>query len=193
MKIAPILLAILGGLLAGSAFGQTKENLDEKIKRETFLNTVWGPATNNLQFGVRICAVGPKIADRFKVFTRLYDAGSTNIYGLWKLPPGYRLEMTLTNQAGEAIDQTGIGRALCKTPTRDVPAQGRVAVLEPKAPMDYDKEFDLRDCFQLKKPGTYILTVKPRLYVLDAVNDRVPLEVPPVSIAVVLGENDLNQ
>jgi hypothetical protein len=133
------------------------------------------------------------MADKFKVFTRLYDAGSTNIYGVWKQPPGYRLEMTLTNQAGEEIDKTSMGRALCKTPTRDVPAQGRVAVLDPKAPVNYDKEFDLRDCFKLKKPGTYILTVKARLYVLDAVEDRVPLDVPPVSIEVVLGENDLNQ
>ena len=149
--------------------------------------------TNHLQFGVRICPVGPKNADKFKVFTYLYDAGSTNIYGLWKLPPGYRLEMTLTNRAGEEIDQTSIGHALCKTPTQGVSAQGRAAVLNPKTPADYDKEFDLRDCFQIKKPGTYILTVKARLYVLDAVADRVPLDVPPASIEVVLGENDLNR
>jgi hypothetical protein len=194
MKASFILVASVCSGLACSGFCQTNENLVEKIKNETFKNTAWGQASNNIQFGIELGAVGPKNADTLKVFTHLFNVGSTNIYGLWKLPAGYRLEMTLKTKAGEEINKTSTGNALCQTLTRDTPYDGKVVVLYSKSPEDYDELFDLRDSFQIKEPGTYILTIKARLYalnLLDELGAKVPLDVPPATIEFSLGGADL--
>jgi hypothetical protein len=194
MKIANLSLIAICYLYVQCSFGQTNiESPDARYFRELYDTTTWGMATNGIQFGVRLSAIGPSTADKFKIDTFLNDTNSTDIYGLWELPPGYRFEkITLKTKAGEEIKKTSKGNALCKTPLWYL-SDGRTVVLNPKFLEDFDELFDPRDCFKIKKAGSYILTVKARLYAMKSYNEFVKLDIPEASIEVVFTENDLEQ
>jgi hypothetical protein len=190
MKIARLLLIAICSLSVYCSFGQTNEDVFAKYFREEYNATTWGLATNGIQFGVQLSAIGPSAADKFKMFTYLNDTNSTSIYGLWKLPPGYRFEkMILKTKAGEEIKKTSKGNALCKSPFWNL-SDGRTVVLNPKLLEDFDEPFDPRDCFKIKKAGSYILTVKARLYAMKSYNEFVKLDIPEVSIEVKLPAPD---
>jgi len=194
MRIAQCLFVLIYGISIHCCFGQTNnESPDARDFREAYNSTTWGIATNGIQFGVILSAIGPSTADKFKVFTFLNDTNATTIYGLWKLPPGYRFEeITLKTKGGEEIKKTSKGNALCKSPLFYL-SDGKTVILNPKLLEDFDRPFDLRDCFKIKKFGTYILTVKPRLYAMKSYNEFVKLDIPEVSLEVVLQDSDLQQ
>ena len=193
MRITEAFFIVVCSLAAHCSSGQTNENPNARAAHETYERTTWGTATNGVQFGIRICAIGPSDADKLKICSYLYDATSTNIYGLWRLPPGYRFEMTLKTQDGEEIEKTRKGSALCRKPSSAIISNGRVVVLDPKLPQEYDEVFDLRDCFNIVESGSYILRVKAKLYAMKAYNEFVRLEIPEATIQVVLDESDLEK
>jgi len=191
MKIKQLLLIIIGAFAHWCSAQTNNESPDARFFREIYNTTAWGTATNGIQFGVRLSAIGPTTSDKFKMFTFLNDTNLTTIYGLWKLPPGYRFEeITLKTKEGEEIKKTSKSNALCKSPHWHL-SDGKTVVLNPKLLEDFDEPFDLRDCFNIKKAGTYILTVKARLYAMKSYNEFVKLDIPEVSLEVVLQDSDL--
>jgi hypothetical protein len=175
------------------AFGQTNESAKARLARETSRRATWGLSTNGIRFGVRVAATGPSEADKFKAWTFLYDTTSSNIFGLWRLPHGYRFKkLVLNGPDGEEIEKTAIGNALCKLPVWDL-SDGRVVVLESEVPYYFDEVLDLRDCFEIRKPGAYTLTVKARLYALEAYREYSELDVPEARVAFVIGESDVER
>ena len=194
MRIAQCLFILIYSISIHCSFGQTNnESPDARYFREIYKTTAWGAATNGIQFGVRLSAIGPSTSDKFKIFTFLNDTNPTDIDGLWKLPLGYRFEkISLTTKAGEKIKKTSKGDALCKSPLWYFPDGGTV-VLNPKLLEDFDEPFDLRDCFNIKKAGTYTLTVKPRLYSMKSYNKFIKLDIPEVSVEVEFRESDLER
>ena len=194
MNITSIcLLTILYNVSMCHLSGQTNESLELRYDRETYELAKWGAATNNIQFGLSIGSVGPHEADKLKVATYLYNQSSSMIFGLWRLPSGYRLEMKLTTQSGEEIMKTRQGNAICEEPFRYKIYAGRVVVLDPKSPSDYDAVFDLRGCFKIKNPGSYILIVKARLYVMNGERNYVKLDLPEARASVDIRDIDLKR
>jgi hypothetical protein len=189
VKITRLVLIAIFGLSIYCSFGQTNnESPEARNFRETYNSTTWGAATNGIQFGIRPLGTGQSAT---KILALLNDTNTTTIYGLWKLPPGYRFEeITLKTKEGEEIQKTSKGNALCKSPLWYL-SDGRTVVLNPKLLEDFDEPFDLRDCFKIKKAGTFILTVKARLYTMKSYNEFAKLDIPEVSIEVVLPEPDL--
>ena len=194
MRIALWLYVIFYGMSSHCSFGQTtNESPDARYFREIYNSTTWGAVTNGIQFGVRLSAIGPSSSEKFKIFTFLNDTNATTIYGLWKLPLGYRFEgILLKDLTGSEIKQTATGDALCKTPHWDL-FDGKAVVLNPKLLEVFDAPFDIRNCFKISKAGIYFLTVKPRLYSMKSYNELVKLDIPEVCIKVTLSESDLEQ
>jgi hypothetical protein len=106
---------------------------------------------------------------------------------------GYRFEeITLRTQDGKMVRRTARGDALCKSPGGSLLA-GTIVVLESKTPYDFDRLFDLRDCFEITKAGTYILTIKARLYAVKGYQDFVILDLPEARLEVVLHEAEIKR
>ena len=105
----------------------------------------------------------------------------------------YRFEaLSLTTKEGAEVKKTAKGDAFCKAPLRDLSVGGTV-ILNPQLLEDFDKPFDVRDCFKIKKAGTYILTVKARLYSMKSYNEFIKLDIPEASLKLVLRESDLEE
>ena len=193
MNYKLILTAIVCLLFDDSGAGQTNESQIAIYNRVIHKQSSWGAATNNIQFGIMISSIGKEAADKFKVLTFLYNQGTNTIFGLWRLPSGYRLEMTLKNKSGEEVAKTHKGKALSMTPFSWTLPEGHVVVLDPKSPSDYDAMFDLRSCFNIKKSGAYILTIKARLYAMSGFQKYVELDLPEAQVDVVLSDSDLGK
>lgn len=184
---------MLGIIYRAYCINDTNQDIASIYNREKLKATIFGPAKNNVQFGVEICSVGPASTDKFKVDTILYNASQTNVYGLWKLPHGYRLAMTLKTIEGEEIKKTSEGNSCCKKPGYFSIPYGTVTVLHPQVPESYDDLFDLRKSFNIKKPGNYILTIKPNLYALTGYQEYTNFDLPGASVEVNLAEFDIKQ
>ena len=169
---------------------QTDIKPRSSYSQRTYESAAWETLSNGIQFGARIASVGRTSADRFKIFTFLYNPGTSNVVGLWKLEEGYRIDMKLEGKDGKLIDVTSAGERFCRYPDGRVIMKGRVVVLPPKEPFNYDESFDLRDCFNLKKPGEYVFSIKPRLYVLRGYPKIEPIEAPYLRIPVYLRDSD---
>lgn len=194
MKMRRIVVLAICSLYVQCGFGQANNESPEARDFRQIYNTIkWGTATNGIQFGIRLFAIDQSTDNKFKMLTFLNDTKATNIYGLWRLPSGYRFEtITLKTKEGEVIKRTAKGNAFCKEPPWYL-SDGKIVILSPKLLEEFDEPFDLRDCFKIKKAGTYILTVKARLYAMKSYNEFVRLDIPEVSIEVVLHEADLQQ
>jgi len=191
MKIIPILVAIAWINSKLYCKESTNQNLASIYNQASFKATVWGSATNNVQFGIEICSIGPNMADKFKVDTHLYNTSQTNIYGLWKLQSGFRLAMTLRTTDGKEIEKTIKGKSYCKTPDFYTIQYGTVTVLRPQVPEPYDDLIDLRDCFKIRNPGHYVLTIKPNLFALAGYQHYVKFDLPEACVEVNLTQFDL--
>jgi len=159
--------------------------------RALYKATTWGPETNGIQFGAHISSVGPHPSEQLKVFTYLGNTRSTNRFGLLEPPHGCRLDLSLRDKNGKEVPRTRAGDALRKAVPSRLRSNGNILFLFPGVPTRFDAPFDLRDCFKLTEPGTYILTVKARLYALKAYPDYVPIDLPATQVSVRLTEVDL--
>jgi len=191
MRFKSVFVAAFVVLCADRVQAQTNESLIAKYARETYASTTWGRPTNGIQFGAKITAVGTLNNDTFKVFTALYNTTSSNIYGLWRLPSGYRFEdVSLKKKSGEAIPRTRAGNRLCKAPWWDL-SDGRIIILESKFPEYFDELFDVRDCFKIQDAGAYTLTIKARLYLITGNRAFTKLDLPEAHVDFVLTNSDL--
>jgi len=80
MKTNSILLAVLSIVIYCNVYGQTNETLHDVIYRDIFRSTVWGTATNNIEFGVRVCAIGPANVDDLQIVSYIYNVSTTNYF-----------------------------------------------------------------------------------------------------------------
>jgi len=193
MKILSILLPIVISLRTCSVLAQTNSSLTSQYEAEIYRDTKWGGITNGIQFGIRICAIGPSAKDNFKVFSALFNTNSSNIFGLWRLPTGYRFdEISLTSRDGKVIHRTATGNRLCKPPPSNL-SNGRVVVLDPRSPFNFDELFDVRDCFEIKEAGTYTLTVKARLYSIEKFHVFKKLDLPEARVDFEIKEPNLTR
>jgi len=193
MKITSMLFAILIGLQTYFVHAQTNASLKDKYDSEMYQATNWGPVTNGIEFGVQITATGPSSAEKFKVFSALYNTTSTNIYGLWNLPEGYRFEkISLKTKDGKTVQRTIDGDEICKIPRSNL-SVGRVLVLESKSVTHFDQLFDVRDCFKITQAGTYTLTVKARLYSMEKYRVYSKLDLPEARVDFEITEADLKK
>jgi hypothetical protein len=193
MKKAIISFAILFYSFLQQGFGQTtNQNPVEKFDALLSKNAIWGASTNGIQFGILLSANGTSAGARLQVFSFLFSTNPTSIYGLWKLPPGFRFEqISLKSKSGEAIEKTALNLALCKTPLFG-PTKGTVVVLAPAIPNEYDEVFNVCDCFKIKAPGVYDLMVKVRLYKMTSYNNFVSFDLPEAHAQVILTKSDLD-
>jgi len=169
-----------------AVFGQTNADWSARFDRDLNKLVTWGGSTNNIQFGLRICPVGRNIEDKLYVSTYLCTTNTASIYGLWELSEGHRLEMSLRTKDGREVKMTSKGAALCGRPPMNLRPHGRIIVLDPQAPENYDQQFCLSECFRVKEAGSYVFTAKPNLYSLTSSGSFVRLDIPAVRVEVVL-------
>lgn len=181
--IAGTLLTVVNVLQTCLVLAQTNGSLTSEYDAEVYRLTKWGGVTNGIQFGVRICAVGPSANDNFKVFTALFNTTSSNIFGLWRLPTGYRFEeISLIARDGKAVPRTAMGDKLCKPPPSNL-SSGKVVVLDSHSPFNFEELFDVRDCFEISEAGTYTLRVKARLYSMERYDVFSKLDLPEAQVS----------
>jgi hypothetical protein len=197
MKIVLLVLAIGCGIAiraAGesSVGGAGLTNEVSPFGRAVYKAATWGAQTNGIEFGARISSVGPHPSDQLKVFTYLGNTRSTNRYGLLIPPHGCRLDLSLRDKNGNEVPRTRTGNALCKAVPSGLRYKGYPCSLVPGAPTRFDDPFDVRDCFKVKEPGTYLLTLKPRLYALKKpYPDYERVDLPATQVNIILREADL--
>lgn len=197
-----ILLLLLASLCATPiwAAGETSvgtsgpANEVSPLGRAMYKSATWGGETNGIQFGAEVSSIGPHPSDQLKVFTFLCNTRSTNRYGLFEPPHGCRLDMSLSDKNGREVSRTRAGDALCKAVPSRLRSSGNVLLLEPGVPTRFDDHFDVRDCFKVTQPGTYILRLKARLYALKKpYPDYVSIDLPAAQVHVVLRELDFER
>jgi hypothetical protein len=200
MKRLRMKLLVMLGVLAVTCVGrataeQTQGDSDllERVLRAQYNGAHWGNSSNGIQFGVSLSSVGPGISNAYKVFTYLYNSNSNRVYGTLEPPHGQRLDMVLKDAAGKEVPQTKFGASLSKSLVPGLHTEFNNCVLQSGVLFHYDTSFDLRDAFKINQPGTFVLTIKPRLYRLTEYPNRVPFPVPEVSISLTLTKDDLER
>jgi hypothetical protein len=177
-----------GQLDAGTT---TETNGMSEVVRGIYVKRTWGAATNGIKIGARMCALGPLRADRCKVITSIYYSGPSEKRVVLKPPHGSLLEISLTRADGREVRRTKEGDALCKRPPSKLRWQSSRLYLPRRVPSNLDRPFDLRECFDLKEPGEYVLKIKAGLYLPQAYPDYSTLDVPEVRLSLKITFTDL--
>jgi hypothetical protein len=197
-----LLFLLAAGLAAATCDGSSTTNTESPpltnfssaLDRSQYMGITWGKQTNNIQFGLALPYAKDQLSpNRLRVCTYFVHIGPVGRSGLIMPPRGHRLDISLMTTNGTQIARTAAGVALCKPVPSNLNSVGQHRTIPAGTVYLFEYPFNLIECFKLKQPGTYILSVKPRLFATLTSPDNAPIDLPAARIEVEVNLSDLEK